>query len=189
MSETCKISPFRIFATWQFIPIWMKRELEEFLDTCVVVGSNSLEFAAYKESKIIAASWETWSSELHFTQRLRMLGRYLEIDDSSWELLRGTSKGTWDDMIVDVWKWDGRLFGGDIQDLMIDGNPSHENPSWPHKEMYPMLFDLTTEKGTLFIEVLFASRVVNDSICSMSSSNLSIFIQPERMRVFKDFNL
>ena len=189
MSETCKICPFRIFATWQFIPIWMKRDFEEFFDTCVVVGFNSLELVAYKASKIIAASWASWSSELHSTQRLRIPGRYLEIDDSSWELLRGTSKGIWDDMIVDVWKWDGRLFVGDIQDLMIDGNTSRENPSWPHKEIYTILFDLAIEKGTLVIAVLSASRVVKDSICSMSSSNLVIFKQPERIRVFQDFNL
>jgi hypothetical protein len=72
---------------------------------------------------------------------------------------------------------------------MIDGNTSHENPSYPHKEIYPMLFDLTNEKGTLLIDVLFASKVVKDSICSKSSSNFSIFEQPERMRVFRDFNL
>jgi hypothetical protein len=52
-----------------------------------------------------------------------------------------------------------------------------------------MLFNLTTEKGTLANEVLFATKVVKDSICSKSSSNLSIIKHPERMRVFKDFNL
>ncbi|RHN59576.1 hypothetical protein MtrunA17_Chr4g0014811 [Medicago truncatula] len=72
---------------------------------------------------------------------------------------------------------------------MIDGNTSRENPSWPHKEIYTILFDLTIEKGTLVNAVLSASRVVKDSICSMSSSNLSIIIHPERMRVFRDFNL
>jgi hypothetical protein len=82
-----------------------------------------------------------------------------------------------------------RLFIGDIQDKMIDGKISRENPSWPHKEIYPMLFDLTSEKGTLFIAVLCASRVVKDSICSKSSSNLSIIKHPERISVFKDFNL
>jgi len=55
--------------------------------------------------------------------------------------------------------------------------------------MYPMLFDLTTENGTIVIAVLSASRVVKDSICSKSSSNLSIIEHPERMSVFKDFNL
>jgi hypothetical protein len=52
-----------------------------------------------------------------------------------------------------------------------------------------MLFDLTIENGTLVIAVLFAIKVVKDSICSKSSSNFSIFKQPERMSVFKDFNL
>jgi hypothetical protein len=28
-----------------------------------------------------------------------------------------------------VWNWDGRLFVGDIQDKMIDGNTSRANPS------------------------------------------------------------
>ncbi|KEH35870.1 hypothetical protein MtrunA17_Chr3g0135601 [Medicago truncatula] len=49
--------------------------------------------------------------------------------------------------------------------------------------------DLTTDKGTLVIAVLFATKVVKDFIYSMSSSNLLIFKQPERMRVFRDFNL
>jgi hypothetical protein len=52
-----------------------------------------------------------------------------------------------------------------------------------------MLFDLTTEKGTLVIAVLFAIRVVKDSISSKPSSNLSIIKHPERIRVFNDFNL
>jgi len=139
--QTCKIISFRILVAWQFIPIWIKRNFKECFDTwnvevvifdncdVVVVGSNSLEFVAYKASKIIAASWESWSSELHSTQRLRTLGRHWEIDDSSWELLCGTSKGTRDDMMLDVWNGVGRLFVGDIQDQMIDGNTSRENPS------------------------------------------------------------
>jgi hypothetical protein len=45
-----------------------------------------------------------------------------------------------------------RLFVGDIQDKMIDGKTSRENPSWPHKEIYPMPFDLTSEKGTLLLQ-------------------------------------
>jgi hypothetical protein len=52
-----------------------------------------------------------------------------------------------------------------------------------------MLFDLTIEKGTFAIAVLFAIRVVKDFISSKSSSNLLIFKHPERIRVFKDFNL
>jgi hypothetical protein len=59
----------------------------------------------------------------------------LEIDDSSWELLCGTSKGTRDDVTVDVRKWDKILFVGDIQDMIIDGNTSCENPSKPHIEI------------------------------------------------------
>jgi len=94
----------------------------------------------------------------------------------------------WDGMGIDVGnRW--RVFLGDIQDRIIDGNTSCEDPSYPHREIYPMLFDLSNEKGTLVIAVLFASRVVKDSICSKSSSNLSIFKQPERMRVCRDFNL
>lgn len=85
--------------------------------------------APYKASKIIFASWESWFSELQSTQRLWSLGRWLEKDDSSWELLLGTSKDRRDDMNADGWNGDGRLFFGDIQDKMIDGNASRENPS------------------------------------------------------------
>ena len=141
---------FRILVTWQFIPICIRRDFtgsfdpetcnwlqdwinaEVFIfDTCEIseVDAKSLESAVYKASKIISASWESCWSELHSTQRLRRLGRYVEIDDSSWELLRGASKGTRDDMTVDVWNWDGRLFVGDIQDQMMDGNTSRDNPS------------------------------------------------------------
>jgi hypothetical protein len=109
----------------------------------------------------------------------------LEIDDRSWEILFDAFKETRDD-IVDG---SGRLFVGDIQDQMIEGNTSWENPSYPHKEIYPMLFDLTSEKGTSVIAVLSAIRVVKDSICSMSSSNLSIIKHPDRIRFFRDFNV
>jgi len=83
----------------------------------------------------------------------------------------------------------GRLFDGNIQDQMIEGNTLRENPSYPHNEINPMLFDLTTEKGTVVIPVLFAIRVVKDSICSKSSSNLLIFKHPDRMRVFRDLRV
>jgi len=77
---------------------------------------------------------------------------------------------------------------GDIQDQMIEGKTLRDNPSYPHREIYPMLFNLTIEKGTCFTAVSLAIRVVKDSICTISSSNLSI-LEPDMMRVFKDFNL
>ncbi|RHN68482.1 hypothetical protein MtrunA17_Chr3g0114391 [Medicago truncatula] len=70
---------------------------------------------------------------------------------------------------------------------MREGNTSCDNPSYPHRDIYAMLFDLTIEQGTSFTPVSFAISVVNDSICTISSK-FSIFEQPERMRVFKDFN-
>jgi len=81
------------------------------------------------------------------------------------------------------------LIVGDIQDQMIEGKTFRASPSNPHKDIYPMLFEVTIETGTRFTAVLSAIRVVKDSICAISSSNLSIFEQPERMNVFTDFNL
>jgi len=52
-----------------------------------------------------------------------------------------------------------------------------------------MLFEFTIEKGTCFTAVLSEIRVVKDSICTISSSNMSIFKQPDRIRVSTDFNL
>jgi hypothetical protein len=72
---------------------------------------------------------------------------------------------------------------------MREGNTSRENPSKPHKEIYSMLFDLTIEKGTFVIAVLSAIKVVKDSICSKSPSNLSIMEHPERIKVSRDFIL
>jgi hypothetical protein len=72
---------------------------------------------------------------------------------------------------------------------MREGNTSCENPLKPHKEIYPMLFDLTIEKGTFVMAVLSAIKVVKDFICSKSSSNLSIMEHPERIKVSRDFNL
>lgn len=77
---------------------------------------------------------------------------------------------------------------GDIQDQMRGGKISRDNPSNPHRDIYPMFFDLIIEKGTCLTPVCAAIRVVNDSICTISSSNLSIFEQPERMRVFTEAN-
>jgi len=64
-----------------------------------------------------------------------------------------------------------------------------DNPSNPRRDIYPMLFELTIEKGTCFTAVFSAIRVIKDSIFTISFSNGSIFGQPQRMRVFKDFNL
>jgi hypothetical protein len=72
---------------------------------------------------------------------------------------------------------------------MREGNTSRENPSKPHIEIYPMFFNLTIEKGTFVIAVLSAIKVFNDSICSKSSSNLSIMEHPERIKDSRDFNL
>jgi len=155
----------------------------------VAVDSNSLEFVELNAFKILVASCESWSSDPHSNQRHWSLGRSLKTDDKSWETLFDTFKETWDDIPTAVRTTGGTLFVGDIQDEMIEGNTSRENPSYSHKDINPMLFDLTSEKGTFVIPVFFAIRVVNDSICSMSSSNLSIIKHPERMRVFRDFNV
>jgi len=72
---------------------------------------------------------------------------------------------------------------------MREGNIFRANPSYPQRDMYPIFLDLTMAKGTCVRLVFSAIRVVKDSICPMSSSNLSIFEQPERMRVCNDFNL
>jgi hypothetical protein len=72
---------------------------------------------------------------------------------------------------------------------MREGNTSREKPSKPLKEIYPMLFNLTIENGTFVIPVLSAIKVINDSICSTSSSNLSILEHPEIIKVSRDFNL
>jgi hypothetical protein len=77
---------------------------------------------------------------------------------------------------------------GDNHDLMREGKTSRDNPTYPHKDIYAMLFDLTIVNGTCLIPVFSAVRVVKDSIFPISSFNLSIFEQPERMRVFTDVN-
>jgi hypothetical protein len=84
--------------------------------------------------------------------------------------------------------WGREFVVGDIQDQMREGKTSRDNPSYPHRDIYAMLFDLIIEYGTSFTPVSFAISVVKDSICTISSFKLSIFVQPERMRVFKDFN-
>jgi len=72
---------------------------------------------------------------------------------------------------------------------MIEEKILVDNPSNPHRDIYPMLFELTIEKGTCFTAVFSATRVIKDFICAISSSNMPIFKQPERMKVLKDFNL
>jgi len=57
------------------------------------------------------------------------------------------------------------------------------------RDMYPMPFELTIEKGTCFTAIFSVIRVIKDSKCAISLSLMSILEQPERMRVFKDFNL
>lgn len=93
------------------------------------------------------------------------------------------------DVLPNDWTEDTRPVVGEVQDHMIEGNKSLANPSNPQSDINPILLNLTIEKGTCFRLVLSATRVVNDSICTMSSSNLSIFEQPERMSALKDFNL
>jgi len=78
---------------------------------------------------------------------------------------------------------------GDIQHRIIEGKRLRGNPSNPRRDIYTMLFDLTIEKGTCLTAVFSAIRVIKDSICTVSFSNRSIIEQPERMRVFKDFNM
>lgn len=83
---------------------------------------------------------------------------------------------------------DTRPVVGDIQDHMIEGNKTLANPSYPQSDINPIFFNLTIENGTCVRLVFSALRVVNDSICTISSSNLSIFEQPERMSTLKDFD-
>jgi hypothetical protein len=66
---------------------------------------------------------------------------------------------------------------------MREGNTSRESPLKPLKEIYPMFFNLTIENGTFVIPVLSAINVINDFICSKSSSNFSILEHPERIKV------
>jgi hypothetical protein len=77
---------------------------------------------------------------------------------------------------------------GDIQDQMREGKISRDNPSYPHRDINRMLFDLTMENGACLTPVFAATKVVKDVICTISSSNLSIFEQPSRMSVFTDIN-
>jgi len=72
---------------------------------------------------------------------------------------------------------------------MIENKRLCDNLSNPRRDIYPMLFELTIEKGTCFTAAFSAIRVIKDFICTISFSNRSIFGQPQRMRVFKDFNL
>jgi len=78
---------------------------------------------------------------------------------------------------------------GDIQDRITEGKIFGDNLSNRPRDMYPMLFERTIEIGSSFTAVFSAIRVIKDSISAVSFSIRSIFEQPERMRVFKDFNL
>ena len=78
----------------------------------------------------------------------------------------------------------------DIQDrIMIEGKRLHDNLSNPRRDIYPMAFELTIEKGTCFAAVFSAIRVIKDFIRSISFSIRQIFEHPERIRVLRDFNL
>jgi len=72
---------------------------------------------------------------------------------------------------------------------MIERKRSRDNPSNPRLDIYPIPFEVTIEKGTCFTTVFSAIRVIKDSICTKSFSNRSIFGQPQRMRVFRDFSI
>ena len=72
---------------------------------------------------------------------------------------------------------------------MIEKEKDCDNVSNPRSDRYPMLLELTTEKGTCFTTVFSAIRIIKDSICTISFSNRPILEQPDRMRDFKDFNL
>lgn len=91
------------------------------------------------------------------------------------------------------WLSNGEIRGeefmvGGTQDQMTEGRTSNDNPSHPHRDIYAMPFNPSIEYGISFTPVSFAISVVKDSIWTMSSSNLSIFEQPEKIRVFNDFN-
>ena len=60
---------------------------------------------------------------------------------------------------------------GDIQDRMIEGKKLGDNLSNRRRNMYPMLFELTIEKGTSFTVVFSVIRVIRDSIRTISFSN------------------
>jgi hypothetical protein len=88
-----------------------------------------------------------------------------------------------------MWGLCGKEFiVGDIQDHMREGKTSHGSPSYPHRDIYMMLFNLTMEKGACLTPVFAAIKVLKDFICTISSSNLLMFEQPERMRVVTDVN-
>ena len=118
---------------------WPWRSINEEVftsDTCdVAVDFNSLEFDVVKAFKILVVSRESWSSDPHSNQRLWSFGRTLKIDDRSWETLFDESKETMDEMPAVVWTTGERLFVGDIQDQIIEGNTSRENPLYPHRDI------------------------------------------------------
>jgi len=72
---------------------------------------------------------------------------------------------------------------------MMEGKRLRGNLSNPRRDICPMLLELRIEKGTCFTVVFSAIRVMRDPICITSFSNRSIIGHPERMRVFKDFDL
>lgn len=103
---------------------WLRHWINEEIfisSTCdvVAVDSNSLELVALKVFKIIVASCDNWSSDPHSSQRLWSLGRTLEIDYRLCEILFDAFIETMDDMALGE-----RLFVGDIQYQMIEGNMS-----------------------------------------------------------------
>jgi len=81
------------------------------------------------------------------------------------------------------------LFLGDIQDQRSEGSDLDGDPLHPQSDKYLRFFSCTMVHGTCLIAVLSARKVVKDSICPNSSAKLSILEQPERMRVWRDFNL
>jgi len=52
---------------------------------------------------------------------------------------------------------------GDIQDQMIEGKILRDNPSNPRRDIYPLRFELTIEKGTSF-----TTAVIKDFIRTVS---------------------
>jgi len=42
---------------------------------------------------------------------------------------------------------------------MIDGKTSCDNPVYPHRDIYPKLFDLAIEKGTCFIAIFSVTKL------------------------------
>jgi len=121
------------------------KEISKIRDACDIV-SNLVKLTSYRSSKKFLNSWVSWISDRHWIQTLLCFERLGSIGDWYPILLVVTSKETSDSELRSNGDIQGREFMlGDIQDQMIEGKTSCDNPSYPHRDIYPMLFNLSIE--------------------------------------------